>query len=139
MNMRMVFLAAALAGAVLAGGCISSAPQEVVFDDGVYTVKSHSMTLRQHVRLTRRTVDFNKSGFLQAQIEAVNLSRKDVQFQYRFRWLNEQKMLIPAATSIWKPVSVGARSTEFFTSTAPMTEAQDFFMEVRFVHDSTRW
>ncbi|HPC19269.1 MAG: YcfL family protein [Kiritimatiellae bacterium] len=139
MNMRMVLLAAALAGAVLAGGCISSAPQEVEFDDGIYTVKSHSLTLRQHVRLTRRTVDFNKNGFLQAQIEAVNLGRKDVQFQYRFRWLNEQKMLIPAATAIWKPVSVGARSTEYFTSTAPTTDARDFFMEVRFVHDSTRW
>ena len=139
MNMRMVSLAETQTSAVLAGGCISSAPQEVEFDDGIYSVKSHSLTLRQHVRLTRRTVDFNKNGFLQAQIEAVNLGRKDVQFQYRFRWLNEQKMLIPAATAIWKPVSVGARSTEYFTSTAPTTDARDFFMEVRFVHDSTRW
>ena len=139
MKNRATVLAASLLFSALAGGCISSAPQEVVYDDGVYEVRSHSMTLKNHLQLTRRTVDFNKNGFLQAQIEAVNLSRKDVQFQYRFRWLDERKMVIPAATSIWKPVSVGAKSTEYFSSTAPVTESRDFFMEVRFVHDSTRW
>ena len=139
MNIRIAVLAAVLAGAFLLGGCVAPAPQTVTFDDGIYTVKSHSMTLRQHLRLTRRTVDFNKNGFLQAQIEAVNLGRKDVQFQYRFRWLNEQKMVVPAATAIWKPISVASKSTEYFTSTAPTPECRDFYMEVRFVYDTTRW
>lgn len=138
MNMRMVLLAAALAAPSWRGLHFLGAPGGGIRRRDLYRQVA-LLTLRQHVRLTRRTVDFNKNGFLQAQIEAVNLGRKDVQFQYRFRWLNEQKMLIPAATAIWKPVSVGARSTEYFTSTAPTTDARDFFMEVRFVHDSTRW
>jgi uncharacterized protein YcfL len=132
-------LAGVVACGLLAVGCISSAPEEVIKDDGVYEVRSHSMTLRNAIRLTRRNVEVNKNGFLDAQVEAVNLTRKDIQFQYRFRWMDERKMLIDSAASIWKPVSVGAKSTEFFTSTAPTTEANDFWLEVRFVHTSARW
>ena len=57
----------------------------------------------------------------------------------RFRWLDERKMVVPAATAIWKTQSLGAKSTDFFTATAPTTECRDFYLEVRFVHDSTRW
>ncbi len=139
MNLRITMVAMALAVMALAGGCVTSAPQEVIFEDGVYKVQSRSITLRQNVKLVRRNVDVNDNGFLHAQIEAINLGRRDVQFQYRFRWLDDQQMLIPGATAIWKPISLGARSTEYFSSTAPMTECRDFMMEVRFVHDSGRW
>ena len=132
-------LAGALALALLAGGCISSAPQEVEFADGVYKVESHSLTLKNSVRLTRRNVQFNDNGFLQAQIDAVNLRRRDTQFQYRFRWLDERKMLVRSAASVWRTASLGAKSTEYFTSTAPAPECRDFYMEVRFAHDSARW
>ena len=139
MKTRMIRLASLLILAAGMGGCISSAPQEVVFDDGTYEVRSHSMVLNNSIRLTRRNVEFNQNGFLQAQIEAVNLRRKDTQYQYRFRWLDERKMVVPAATAIWKTQSLGAKSTDFFTATAPTTECRDFYLEVRFVHDSTRW
>lgn len=139
MNKSVACLAGVLMFGLMAGGCISSAPQEVEFDDGVYTVKSHSMELNNSIRLTRRNVEFNDNGFLQAQVEAVNLRSLDTQFQYRFRWMDERKMLVRSSTTNWRSASLGSKSREYFTSTAPTKECRDFFMEVRFVFDSTRF
>lgn len=139
MRKALLSIASVVALPLLIAGCISSAPQEVIKDGSTYEVRSNSMTLGNAIRLTRRNTALNSNGFMQAQIEAVNLTGKDIQFQYRFRWMDENKMLIDSAVTMWKPVAVGAKSTEFFTSTAPTIQARDFWMEVRFVHTSARW
>lgn len=120
-------------------GCISSAPIEARKEGGIFEVRGHSMTLERTVRLTRQNVAANDTGFVQAQVEAVNLTRRDVQFQYRFRWLDRNRMVIDSGGSMWKPVSLAAYSTAFLSSTAPAAGSSDFFMEVRFVHDTTRY
>ena len=127
------------AALILCGGCMSSAPMEITKEGDVYEVRAHSMTLRNRLQLTRRNVGVTPAGLYRAQIEARNLTRRDVQFQYRYRWLDDQHMVVDSPMSIWKPASLGARSLEYFTATAPSRDARDFVMEVRFVHDSTRW
>lgn len=132
----VMMLGAAL---TLSGGCMSSAPTVVTKEGDVYEVRANSMTLRNRLQLTRRNVGVTPSGLYRAQIEARNLTRRDVQFQYRYRWLDDQHMVVDSPMSIWRTASLGARSTEYFTATAPALNARDFVMEVRFVHDSTRW
>ena len=129
---------AALLGAALSS-CVSSAPQVVTKEGAVYEVRSHSMTLANTVRMSRRNVRENAQGFIQVQMEAVNLTRRDVQLQYRFQWLDANMMALDTGSVIWKPVALGARSTRYLTSTSPHAAARDFVMEVRFVHDTSRY
>lgn len=138
--MRAWMLMVLLGVAGLMIGCTTrSTPTEVIKDGAVYEVRAHSLDLNNMVRLTRRTVERNQNGFVRAQVEALNLTTRDVQFQYRFRWLDDQKFLVDSAMAIWKPFSLGGKSTEFLSATAPTVNASDFYLEVRFVHTSARW
>jgi uncharacterized protein YcfL len=119
-------------------GCISSAPTEVEKHGAEYTVTVNSLILRNHIRVTERSAR-RTNGLLEAQVRGQNVSRKDVQFEYRFVWLDKDGIKIETEVSTWKQVALHAKESAFMTGISPSPDATDFLMSVRFVHQSTRW
>jgi len=119
-------------------GCISSAPTEVEKRGAEYTVTVNSLILDNHIRVTERSTR-RTNGLLEAQVRGQNVSKKDVQFEYRFIWLDKDGVKVETETSTWKQMALHAKESAFMTGTCPSPDATDFLMSVRFVHQSTRW
>lgn len=129
-----------LAGWIAAGmaGCISSAHTQVEKRGAEYTVTVNSLILDNHIRVTERSIR-RANGLLEAQVRGQNVSEKDVQFEYRYIWLDKDGVAMDTEVSTWKPLALHAKETAFMTGVSSSPEATDFLMSVRFVHQSTRW
>ena len=128
------------AGWLAAGmtGCISSAPTEVEKRGAEYTVTVNSLILDNHIRVAERSIR-RTNGLLEAQVRGQNVSEKDVQFEYRYIWLDKDGVAMETEISTWKPLALHAKESAFMTGISPSPEATDFLMSIRFVHQSTRW
>lgn len=129
---------AALAVA-LAAGCLSYAPTVVEKEGGMYEVRVGSLVLNNHIQVTERNVNRNVNNLLIAQVRGKNVSRRDVQFEYRFLWKDKTGRLIRSGTSVWTPLRLVARSDGFMQATATSPKVTDFLMELRFVRDASNW
>jgi uncharacterized protein YcfL len=76
---------------------------------------------------------------LQAQITLQSAVQRDVQFEYRFRWLNSDGMMLDSGLSTWVPTSISAKEKTPINAISASQEAEDFIFEVRFGRPSTRW
>lgn len=124
--------------AAAAAGCISSAPTEVEKRGAEYVVTLNSLLLDNHIRVEERSTR-RTNGLLEAQVRGQNISREDVQFEYRFIWLDADGIRLDTGTSTWKQMALHAKESAFMTGICPSPDATDFLMSVRFVHQSTRW
>lgn len=123
---------------VLAGGCFSSASTTVEKRGAEYKVTANSLLLNNHIRVVDRSTR-RENGLLEVQVRGQNVKGKDVQFEYRFIWLDEDGIKLDTQMTTWKPLSLHAKEEAFMTGIAPTPEATDFLMAVRFAHQATRW
>jgi uncharacterized protein YcfL len=123
---------------VLVGGCLSSAPTTVEKHGSEYKVIANSLLLNNHIRVLERSTR-RVNGLLEAQVRGQNIKGKDVQFEYRFVWLDQDGIRIETQSSTWKPMALHAKEIALMKGMAPSPEATDFLMAVRFAHKSTRW
>lgn len=128
----------AIVSAMIMAGCLSSAPTTVEKQGAVYKVTVNSLLLKNHIRVKERSTR-RVNGLLEAQVRGQNVSGKDVQFEYRFIWLDKDGIRIDTEMSTWKSLNLHAKETAFMKGIAPTSEASDFLMAVRFVHQATRW
>lgn len=124
--------------AAMAGGCMSSAPTTVEKQGAEYEVIANSLLLNNHIRIVERSTRL-VNGLLEAQIRGQNVKNKDIQFEYRFVWLDSDGIRLDTGMSIWKPLALHAKETAMMSAVAPTPEATDFLMAVRFAHQSKRW
>ena len=124
--------------AALAGGCLSSAPTTVEKHGSEYKVVANSLLLNNHIRVLERS-SRRMNGLLEAQVRGQSIKGKDVQFEYRFVWLDQDGIKIETQTTTWKPMALHAKEIALMKGMAPSPEATDFLMAVRFAHRSTRW
>jgi uncharacterized protein YcfL len=80
-----------------------------------------------------------ENELLKATISLENLKNDDAQIEFRFRWIDAEGIEVTTGSSIWTARSVGARETVMLSGIAPAKTATDFILDVRFVHNSTRW
>jgi len=113
---------------------VTSAPITLEGDELV----ANSFILKNHIRLLEKH-EATRNGLLDIQVRALNVTRRDVQFQYRFVWLDSGGMEIDTGISIWKSLNLHAKQTGFIRGTAPSPDAVGFRLAVRFAHKSTRW
>lgn len=119
-------------------GCISSASTTVEKSGGTYKVVANSMILNNHFKVTER--NFRRvNGFAEAQVRGYNASKKDIQLEYRFVWLDADGFELDSESTPWKPLALAAKQEAFMTDIRPIPEATDFLLAVRFVHTSERW
>lgn len=122
----------------LAGGCVSSAPTTVEKQGAEYKVTANSLVLNNHIRVVERSTRL-VNGLLEAQVRGQNVKGKDVQFEYRFVWLDKDGVRIDTGMTVWKPLGLHAKEVALMTGLASSPEAVDFLMAVRFAQQSNRW
>ena len=122
----------------LVGGCLSSAPTTVEKQGAEYKVIANSLLLNNHIRVVERSTRL-VNGLLEAQVRGQNVKGKDVQFEYRFVWLDADGVRIDTELTTWKPLALRAKEVALMTGIAPTPEATDFLMAVRFAQQSTSW
>ncbi|MFC1452108.1 DUF1425 domain-containing protein [Verrucomicrobiota bacterium] len=136
--MRVDLTSALALLAVFSAGCVTSAPTTVEKQGDTYRVTVNSLILNKHIRVLERSTR-RTNGLLEAQIRSQNVSRRDVQFEYRFIWLDADGIRLDTATSTWKPLHLAVKEAAFMTGICPSPDGVDFLMAVRFVQKATRW
>ncbi len=130
---------ALLACAAYVCGCRVMSSGTVVEKSGsTYTVTVNSLLLDNHIRVLERSTR-RTNGLLDAQVRARNITTEDVQFEYRYIWLDGDGMAMDTSMSLWKPLALHSKEDGFLKGLAPSPSIVDFLMEVRFVHQATRW
>jgi uncharacterized protein YcfL len=124
---------------LLLGGCVATSSSTTVEKSGSeYKVTVNSLVLDNHIRVTERSAS-RPDGLLKAQVRGKNMKAKDIQFEYRFIWLDADGMRIDTGMSIWKPLLLSGKEDAFMVGIAPTPQAVDFLLGVRFLQSSTRW
>ncbi len=122
----------------LAGGCVSSAPTTIEKQGAEYRVTANSLVLNNHIRVIERSTRL-VNGLLEAQVRGQNVKSKDIQFEYRFVWLDKDGVRLDTGMTAWKPLGLHAKEVALMTGRASTPEAVDFIMSVRFAQQSNRW
>ena len=136
--MKIYGILGAVLAMVLGCGCLSSAPTTVEKRGSEYKVVANSLLLNNHIRLVERSTR-KVNGLLEAQVRGQNVKGKDVQFEYRFVWLDKDGVRLDTEMTTWKPLALHADEVAFMTGIAPTPEAVDFLLAVRFAQQTTRW
>ncbi|MBM4046389.1 MAG: DUF1425 domain-containing protein [Planctomycetes bacterium] len=135
---RILSLTLMVVCAAFIAGCISSATSVIEKRGETYKVTANSLVLKNKLSFSERSTR-RVNDLLEAQIRGQNTSRRDVQFEYRFVWLDRDGIEVDTATSFWKPLALHAKEDALMKGMSPSAGATDFILEVRFVHPSTRW
>jgi len=83
------------------------------------------------LRITLASVD-EVNGLMRVQISAYNVTREDFQFEYRFKWMDEQGFEIPTPLDNWNSAYSIARDNLRMNGVAPNERAKQFEFLVRF-------
>lgn len=124
--------------ALLVAGCMSSAPTIIEKQGAEYKVTANSLLLNNHIRVVERSTRLSNS-LLEVQVRGQNITAKDVQFEYRFIWLDKDGVRLDTEMSVWKPLALHAKEIAMLSGLAPTPQAVDFLMSVRFAQQATRW
>ncbi len=140
MHVRTVLLVLAVGGgAICATSCQHVTSAVLTVESYQQTqVKVNSTIFGRHFRVAQSAIARGDNGLLQATITLANL-KQDCQIEYRYRWLDDKGIEIRSGTSLWTPLTVGAREQKLLSGIAPSKNAGDFILDVRFSYKSTRW
>ena len=136
--MKIYSMLGAILVVAIGGGCISSAPLTVEKMGPAYKTTVGSLLLNNYIRVTERSTRI-VNGMLEAQVRGQNVKDKDVQFEYRYIWLDRDGIRIDTQMSTWKPLALHAKEVALMNGVAPTPEATAFLMSVRFAHQTKRW
>lgn len=101
-------------------------------------VKENSRIFGKHFRVVNSAIARGDNGLLLATITLENIKR-DCQFEYRYRWLDDKGIEVRSGISIWQPVAAASREQKLLSGIAPSKNASDFILDIRFSFKSTRW
>jgi hypothetical protein len=113
--------------------------ETLVITNAVVTEKALNCSFgrKLNIREIRR---LEKNGLLFVQIEAQNLSAKELTFEYRFRWLDENGFVVESAPMrTWVQVQAAGKEIVFLKGMAPIPTATEYICDIRYIRKSTRW
>ncbi len=99
---------------------------------------ANSLVLNNHIRVIERSTRL-VNGLLEAQVRGQNVKSKDIQFEYRFVWLDKDGVRLDTGMTAWKPLGLHAKEVALMTGLPSTPEAVDFIMSVRFAQQSNCW
>ena len=79
-----------------------------------------------------------RNGHLNVTVAVESLGG-DCQYEYRYRWLDQNGIEVTTGMAIWQQRAAGAREKVLLTGIAPTREVEDFVLDMRFGYGSTRW
>ena len=98
----------------------------------------NSKMFGERFRVTQCVAAKTEAGRLQATVSLENCGG-DCQFQYRYRWLDKNGIEVKSGSSIWIPMSAGAKEVKLLSGLAPELAVEDYILDIRFSYGSTRW
>lgn len=132
-------LAMGLGLAVLLPACRHIRSAGIVVESYPQTqVKVNDTLFGKQFRVTQTSVNRMDNGLLRVTVTLENI-RRGCQFEYRYRWLDVNGIEVVSGLSIWTPQSAATREQKLLSGVAPTRQAEDFILDIRFNHKSTRW
>ena len=102
------------------------------------TITVNSKVVGQKAQVLAYNVG-RKNDLLLAQITIQNVTRDDLQFEYRFRWQDKDRMELDVVKPIWIPVSISAKDQVRLNAVATNKAADGFDFQIRYSRPSMRW
>ncbi len=102
------------------------------------TIKINSVYFERRFQVTRYAAIRDDNDRLRVSISLRNL-RGDTAFEYRYRWLDGHGIEVPSHLTLWQQMSAGAGEESLLTAIAPHRDVEDFILDIRLFHSSTRW
>lgn len=90
-------------------------------------------TLNRKVSIVGLNEGITNGGFLQIQIEVLNLRNSMQEFSYNIEWFDMNGMLISSPSIVWISKQIEGRETLTLTAVAPTTTAKDF--RIKFIEN----
>ncbi|HHT9110346.1 MAG TPA: DUF1425 domain-containing protein [Candidatus Brocadiaceae bacterium] len=84
------------------------------------------VTLNRKVSIVGLNEGATNGGFLQIQIEVLNLRNSMQEFSYNIEWFDKNGMLVSSPSIVWIPKQIEGRETMTITAVAPATTVKDF-------------
>jgi len=80
----------------------------------------------------REYIQDQVNGLMRVQMTVENISKRDLQFEYRFRWLDAKGFEVKTNMDKWSLVWTTARDKQRIQAVAPSPLAVDFDFVIRF-------
>ncbi|MDR2165941.1 MAG: YcfL family protein [Zoogloeaceae bacterium] len=129
--MKKSFLAATFLGL-----CVLALPlQAQVTGDGSIASKVESLGEMANLKVSDLRVVARRDGLLRVQVTITNESSANEQLYYRFRWLDNDGLVVWEEEP-WKPEVVYGLQSKILTGIAPTFQATDFRLEVQSPNNS---
>lgn len=126
---KFLFIACFIGVLVILTGCVSE--MVMVEKSGEkYALAGESLLKRFNIQIE----DYSSrevNGMLEAQVRGRNRTDSDLQFEYRYIWLDADGFEIKTQMSTWKPLNLHGRETAFMNGISPSPDAVDFQLVVR--------
>lgn len=125
--MKAIALAIAAAALTLCG-CISDTTGIRVENERLI-IDNHRFA--SHFTMTHQIRRNTQTGFIQVQAWLQNADKNDIQFQYRFQWLDADGMLLDETLPVWHTARVHGRDRLPLEGVSESRLADDFRLVVR--------
>ena len=133
---RLHFVTWFMALLVLSCASFGSAPNVLeVKPDGEKKVAINDKGLAKKITFGNVISQPLENG-MKVQVMLQNLTKRDVNFEYRFIWYDASGMEVSSQTA-WQPSVLGGMEEKGFTSTTPTANAVDFKLMIRAPHGIT--
>jgi hypothetical protein len=130
---RATGLALAIAVLLSVTACQTTTKGTSVVSFPSHRVTENSWLVANKLRVEDVKMVMNSAtGFLQVQVNAISLSNRDYQFEYRFRWLNKDGIEEEQGWANFRTAYATAKEPIHFQGVAPNTRVTDFEFLVRF-------
>ena len=126
MRKSLLILVTALAAAL--AGCITDT-SGIAVEKGKMIV--YNQRLAAHMTLTHHLRRDTKTGFVHVQAILQNADYGDIQFQYRFEWLDADGMLIEETSPMWHTARVHGKDRKVLEGVSESRQAADFRLIIR--------
>jgi len=94
-------------------------------------VHHQSRMVKNKIEITEYNVS-EVNDLMRVQISAENLTREDFQFEYRFRWFDDEGFEQKTQLSTWNSVHSVAKGTIYLEGIAPNEDVADYEFIIRF-------
>lgn len=139
---RNVVTVGSLLGVLLCVGCSNTSSNVAVgqgerSEDGTFTIERtvviHDASLARRLALENAKTRF-RSDLLQVDLDLRNKTRRDIKYEYRFRWLDNEGLEVAGGHSAWRPGVLGGKSVKSIQAIAPNVDATSYQIEIRRPH-----
>lgn len=98
--------------------------------DGTYQSIVHNPFLDSYAQVSEITTLRTESGLFKAQAKITNTSTGYKTINYRFCWLDKNKMVVDDTSSLWQTVALEGKETKYIYAVSSNPNVCDFSLKL---------